>query len=200
MPLPGTLRWAFPFVGMALALCLFSLGDQLLRVLGDGAYGWALIVPLGLVGVASGRLWIDTVERDRLRITLTVSLGIGLVWLVLAQLHAWTSGCSVIDAAPALQLTAAMVILVITGWLLGLPLAAGLRLVGAWDPAPVSWCYGAHLGGWAVGGGVSALLVYYVGVAKLWPIGSSPSPSAPFCWRWVRAKEAPNRWFVRRVR
>ncbi len=197
--LPPTLRWSFPWLGVALALCMFSLGDQLMRVLGDAGYGWALVIPLGLVGVASGRLWVDTIARDRLRGALTAMLGAALLWLVVMSfLFGPIAGLD--DASTAVQLTVSMVVLVISGWLLGGPLALGLRLVGAWDPAPVAWCWGAHLGGWALGGGLAALLVYYVGIAKLWPLGLVAFASGAVLLSLGARAGTPARWFVRRVR
>jgi hypothetical protein len=98
------------------------------------------------------------------------------------------------------QLTLVMFLLVGSGALLGAPLAIGLRLVAAWDPAPVAWCWGAHLGGWAIGGGVAALLVYYVGVGKLWPLGLVAFAGGAVLLALGARDDIPARWFVRRVR
>jgi hypothetical protein len=169
-PIAPTLRWAFPFFGIAMAMCSFVLHDMVVRVVGDPAYAWSLVIPLGLVGVAAGRLWVDVMLAERLRSSMMIGLGLGLAWLVAL----WAGGGGIqrlADASTAVQLTACMFLLVVTGWQLGWPLAAGLRTVGAWDRAPATWCWGAHLGGWAVGGGLCATLVWYLGVDKLLGVG-----------------------------
>jgi hypothetical protein len=104
------------------------------------------------------------------------------------------------DSSATLRLTAVLFLTVATGWLLGAPLAIGLRVVGAWDPAPIAWCWGAHLGGWALGGGAAALLVYYVGIAKLWPLGLVAFALGAVLLALGVRRQAPQRWFVRRIR
>lgn len=162
-----SLRLAFPLFGVALATGLFALSDQLLRVVGDAAYAWTLVIPLGLVGMGAGRLWADTITTVRLRRAAGLGLAVGLGWLILiGGSHATVQGMGIAGEAPRLTLT--MFLLFITGAVLGWPLAAGLRLVAAVDRAPVTWCWGAHFGGWALGGALAALLVPYLGVTGLY--------------------------------
>ena len=189
-PMPGALRWAFMPLGAGLALCMFSLGDQLLRVSGDAAYGWGLVIPLGLVGLAGGRLMIDVVRIDGLRRLITVALIGAVLWMAMLHLASGTIA-GLAGTHPTLRLGIVMLLLLLTGGWLGVPLAAGLRLVGAWDPAPVSWCWGTHLLGWAAGGAIAALLVYYVGVSKLFVLGFVAFAAGATLLSWAARKPPP---------
>jgi hypothetical protein len=197
--LPPTLRWGFPLFGAALALCMFSLSDLLLQVSGDGAFGWALIIPLGLTGVGAGRLWVDSLSRARLRSATLLALAAGLGWIAL--MHFGRGSAAWLTMAPlSLKLAVMAALLLLSGGLLGVPFAAGVRMVGDWDRAPVSWCWGAHAAGWAVGSALAALLVHYVGVAKLWPLGLACFAVGAVLLALGAKSEAPPRWFVRRLR
>jgi hypothetical protein len=80
---PFALLAAFPLFGAALALCLFTLGDALLRAAGNAAHGWLLVVPLGIAGAGSGRLWADALPADEraARRRLHLALAAGVVWI-----------------------------------------------------------------------------------------------------------------------
>jgi hypothetical protein len=120
-------------------------------------------------------------------------------WIVILNfLHGPIGG--LVTAAAPLRFGAVLFILLITGWLLGSPLAAGLRLVGEWDPATVTWCWGANLSGWAVGGALATLMVYYVGVAKLWPMGLASFAIGAVLLAVSARDEPPHRWYVRQLR
>jgi hypothetical protein len=167
---PSSLRASFVFLGAALALCMFALGDRLLRVAGDATFAWSFIVPVGLVGIGSGRLWVDTLHAVRARRTVMMALAIALVWLLM--LHVVSGRLEGLATRPeAVRFGLSGVLLVISGFLLGFPVAAGLRFVGEWERASVSPSWGMHHAGWALGGAAAALLVHYVGVARLWPLG-----------------------------
>jgi hypothetical protein len=165
---PLGIQIGLPFSGLALAVCSFALADLTLRVLGNRAYGWALVIPLGLVGVAAGRLYADVPPRERLPRVARVAMVASLVGLVAAGVG-WDLIAGLGSASLGVRLAAVLVLLVAAGWALGFPLAAGLRLAGR--DAIASWGWGAHLAGWALGGALAALLVPYVGVQRLWPIG-----------------------------
>ena len=167
-PLP--LRGSFVLFGVAMAVSFFVVNDVLLRVVGDAAFAWSFLIPLGLVGVAAGRLWVEVVARERLPRATAIGLAAGLGWLVLVMgnmgtIQGW------VDAGLVFRLTAAMFVTVVTGWQLGWPLAAGLKTMAAWDTAAVAWAWGAHLGGWALGGALAATLVPYLGIRSLGWLG-----------------------------
>lgn len=199
IPSPFPLRYCFPFLGIATGLCLFSLSDRLLRVCGDGAYAWTLIVPSSLVGLASGRLWVDALKRSRSRRSVMIALAIGLIWLLL--LHVVAGQLAGLAQRPLmLRLLLAGTLLVISGFLLGFPAAAGLRYLGQWDRVPVSWAWGQHQLGWGLGLALAAVLVHYVGVARLWPLGVATFAVGAVLLT-MGARRAPSsRWYLRRLR
>lgn len=163
---PLALRGSFVLLGIAMALGFFVLDDVLLRVTGDAAYAWTFVIPLGMVGVGAGQLWVDVVSPERLRRATAIGLAVGAAWLaLLAGTHTTVLGW--VDTGLAFRLTASMFVLVVTGWQLGWPLAAGLKTMAVWERAGVTWAWGAHLGGWALGGAMAATLVPLTGVAAL---------------------------------
>lgn len=198
IPSPGPLRYCFPFLGIATGLCIFSLSDRLLRVCGDGAYAWTLLVPSSLVGLASGRLWVDALERNRSRRSVMIALAIGLIWLLL--LHIVAGQLPGLAQRPLmLRLVLSGTLLVISGFLLGFPGTAALRYLGEWDRVPVSWAWGQQQLGWGLGLALAAVLVHYVGVARLWPLGVATFAVGAVLLT-MGARRAPaSRWYLRRL-
>jgi hypothetical protein len=175
-----TLEVGFPLAGVALALCSFALADVLLRALGNPAYGWALVIPLGLVGVGAGRLFADVPPRERFARVNRLVLGVGIAALGVVGLS-WDVVAGLGGASFATRLALAFVLLVGAGWVLGFPLAAGVRILGPADSPAVARAWGLHLAGWALGGALAALLVPYLGVSRLWPIGLGAFAVAAVC-------------------
>ncbi|MEQ9323054.1 MAG: hypothetical protein RIF41_28060, partial [Polyangiaceae bacterium] len=193
---PLLLRGSFVLFGVAMALGLFVLDDALLRVTGDAAYAWSFVIPLGLVGVGAGQLWVEVVSPERLRRATAIGLAAGLGWLaLLAGTHGTILGW--VDAGLAFRLTVSMFVLVVTGWQLGWPLAAGLKSVAAWDRASVTWAWGAHLGGWALGGALAASLVRYTGVADLAWVGLGAFALGSIAMVRGQRREPPGGWVIR---
>jgi hypothetical protein len=164
------LRASFPLLGAGLALCLFSVSDALLGVLGATAYVWPFLVALGWVGLGAGRLVVDAVPMPKVRRTTQLVVMAGAVILVgerwlLDRFGPELSGSTALAAPTSLG------VLLLTGACLGLPLAAGLRLIAQAAPALVPSCWGAHLGGWAAGSGLAMLLAPYQGLPRLASLG-----------------------------
>jgi len=199
IPCPAALRYSLPFLGVAAALCTFSLSDRVLRVCGDGAYAWTLIVPSTLVGLASGRLWVDALKRTRSRRSVMIALAVGLIWLLL--LHTVSAQLPGLARRPLmLRLVLSGTLLTISGFLLGFPSAAAFRYIGQWDRVPVSWAWGHHQLGWGAGLALAAVLVRYVGVARLWPLGVATFAVGAVLLT-IGARKAPSaRWYLRRLR
>ncbi len=169
---PLLMRTAFPLFGASLALCMFALTDVLMRLIGNGLAGWSLLIPLGLVGVGGGRLMADTLAADPARIRRGVILTalLSVVWLLVMYAVTNTLGAS--GGLGAFEkVLLAMMILLMTGGLLGLPLALGLKLMGHYPSPPVVWSWSMHVTGWGLGGSVAALAVHYAGVRNLWLMG-----------------------------
>jgi hypothetical protein len=99
-----------------------------------------------------------------------------------------------------LRLVLAGTLMVISGFLLGFPLSAALRYVGQWDRVPVSWAWGQHKLGWGFGLAVAALLVHYVGVARLWPLGVATFAVGAVLLTLGARKVPSSRWYLRRLR
>ncbi len=163
------LRLSFPWFGAALSLCFFVLVERFTRLLGDGASAWSLLIPLGLVAVGAGRLWVDTLRQGISKRTIMGVLGAGALWLLVLALAARPLVASVTGSTVGAWLVV-LVVMMISGWLLGAPLAMGLVLLRAHGPAQATWCWGAHHAGWAFGAALAALLVYLIGLSPLMPI------------------------------
>lgn len=193
---PGALRGSFVLFGVAMAVSFFVVDDALLRVLGDAAYAWPFVIPLGLVGVAAGRLWVEVVAPERLRRATSVGLAVGLGWLaLLAGSHGTLLGW--VETGLTFRLTASMFVLVVTGWQLGWPLAAGLKTVAVWDRAAMPWAWGAHMGGWALGGALSATLAPFTGIAGLGWLGVVAFALGAIAMVLGQRKDPAGGWVVR---
>ncbi|MBW2455033.1 MAG: hypothetical protein JRI68_11010 [Deltaproteobacteria bacterium] len=166
---PVPLRLSFPLFGLALALGLFVLVERFTRLLGDGAYAWSVLIPLGLAAVGGGRLWVDALEQPRARRTTMILLGAGAAWLLVLAAAAEPL-LRATSSSTVLALLVVLVVTLITGALLGAPLALGLVVVRAHGPAQSTWCWGAHHAGWAFGAALAASLVHAVGLRPLLPI------------------------------
>ena len=164
-----TFRGATLLFGVAASLGMFAASELMLQLLGDRAYGWQLVLPLGLVGLAGGRLWVDSVPKGRIRSYLIVTVALGVPALIGAHvaLPALVASALTSSAGGALALLAVGAAGLLMGWLLGAPLAAAMRLSGRQNPVAVASIWGLHLAGWALGGALAALSVYYLGSAKL---------------------------------
>ena len=156
-----------PF-GLALALCSFALIDGLLDVLGDPAYAWPLLVPLGLVGVGTGRLWIDVLPESRSRALLRPSLWVGCAWLVIVTAMVMFL-FDVIAGRALLGLALTMPLLLITGAVLGGPLFTVLRMRGT---AAVGSGLALHHAGWALGGALAVVVAELVGSSWVMVVGT----------------------------
>ena len=175
---PRALCFAVAPLGVGLGMAELGTADQLLGMLGHPAYAWPLVIPLGLVGAAAGRLWVDTLSRPRLGPALEVVAGLGVV----LTLSVFASAARILTMAGGpivLGVAVCAVLMLALGMSFGAPLAAILRLAaqnGETEAAPngplVAWCWGVHLGGWAFGTAAGALLARYLGVQSLLLIGA----------------------------
>lgn len=159
---PATLRWAMPGFGVALALCTFALGDQLLRATGNGLYAWYLVVPTTLVGLGSGRLLVDVAATRSARVE-QLALAAGLLWLVASSFI----GQQLSAPTEAPQAVVAGAVLFVHGIVLGFAAMVTLRRIAAWEPSAVAWGWSMQVAGWALGSSLAALLVAYLGVAQV---------------------------------
>jgi spermidine synthase len=148
--------------GLALSLCTFAWIDRLLVASGSTSAAWSLLIPLGLAGLACGRLWMDVPSAAQLRARAPLALGIGALWLALSLLVALSST----DAGPVALMAAAL--LLVTSAVLGAPLIAWLRFA---TPARVGAHLGSHQAGWALGGALAMLLTRYAGISWMMPVG-----------------------------
>lgn len=170
---PLTLRAAVIPLGIGLALGELGTLHYLVGALGHPIYAWPLLVPLGLVGVGAGRLLVDVVPPRKLRRSLELLTGAGVVLLVL--LLALGPRLSLLwGAAFGWRALVGALLATVLGLVLGAPLAIVLRLVAAeegkscvGDAPGVARCWGWHMGGWALGGSVGAVLARHVGVSSL---------------------------------
>ncbi len=169
---PVPLRLSFPLFGLALALGLFLLVERFTRLLGDGAYAWSLLIPLGLATVGGGRLWVDAVVQPRARRRTMILMGAGAAWLLILA-AAFEPLLRLASGSSGLALSVVLVVTLSTGVLLGAPLALGLVVVRAHAPAQSTWCWGAHHAGWAFGSALAALLFHAVGSRPLLPIAAA---------------------------
>jgi hypothetical protein len=167
---PLALRLSFPAFGAALALCLFALTDKLLVALGGPAIAWSVLIPMALIGVGSGRLWVDTLRLTSLWRAPLMALMFGVVWLVGMEVGG-SRAIDVLAGSGALPLTLVFPMLLVSGALLGAPLSWGLRLVGSVQPAAITACWSTHHAGWALGGAAAALGVFYLGIGRILPLG-----------------------------
>jgi hypothetical protein len=161
---PLTVRVAMPGFGMALGVALFTLTEGALTVMGDSAYGWGLFIPVGLVGVAGGRLLSDTIDRARLGTALTLVMLLGLLWV--AALHALVPRLAGLGSGTG-SLLALVMLTLVTGALLGAPLVVALRRIGSGQAAAIGSCWGLHHVGLGLGGALAAAMVVYLGVSQL---------------------------------
>jgi hypothetical protein len=155
-----------PF-GLALALCSFALIDGLIEVLGDPAYAWPLLVPLGLVGVATGRLWIDVPPDSRFSALIRPSLWVSSAWLVIVTVLVLLL-FDAIAGHVLLALVLAMPLLVITGAVLGGPLFTVLRMRGG----SVGSSLALHHAGGALGGALAVVVAELAGSRWVIVIGT----------------------------
>ena len=161
----ATFRVAALLFGVAAALGMFSISELCLQVIGDRAYGWRLVLPMGLVGLGGGRLWVDALPKGRVRSYLIAVIAVAVPSLIGAHAALPMLAASAQGETAALLSVAAIALL--AGWLLGAPLAAAMRLSGRHNPVAVASIWGVHLLGWALGGAFAAVGVYYFGAAKL---------------------------------
>ncbi len=198
------LRAVFPLFGFSLAVAMFVLTDGLVQVLGQTVGAWSLVVPLGLLGVGSGQLWVDTLPPRRAPLVRAARFGLplALAWLgVMFVVQAeWTS-----LARGDLWARAGLTLLfsLVTGGLLGFPLGIGLRLMqlpraeaarsAAPSPAPpaVGWAWALHVCGWGVGGALAAVFAEHVGLRLLWLVaGAGLVAGTTLLWASVRGPKA----------
>ncbi|MEM1033324.1 MAG: hypothetical protein AAGN82_23515 [Myxococcota bacterium] len=199
IPCPVALRYCFSFLGVAVALCLFALGDRTTRVCGDATYAWTIVVPCGALGLGSGRLWVDTLPSATSRRSVMVALAVGLVWLL--ALHVTRAPLDAVMQAqgPAVRVGGAATLLIVSGVALGFPMAASLRYLGQWDRVPVGWAWGHHRLGQGFGFALAALLVHYVGVTRLWPLGVATFAVGSVLLTLGAQRVPSSRWYLRRL-
>jgi predicted MFS family arabinose efflux permease len=172
--------------------------DHLIAMLGHPAYAWPLVIPLGLVGVAAGRLWADTLRRSQLGAALDITTGMAVV-LTLSVFASASRILTLAGGAPWLGVVVCAILMLGLGFALGAPLTAILRLVGqahagegGSDGPMVAWCWGLHLGGWALGTALGALLARYLGVQSLLLVAALGLVSAAVLAGLARKASAPR--------
>jgi hypothetical protein len=163
VPIPW--RGALALFGAALALGLFATTEGMLALLGDRAAGWPLLVPLGLVGIASGRLVAELVQPARVERAAAGAMIAGALWLV--ALSAGIAELALGVEGPA-ALGVALLLVAVTGWLFGAAFGLVMQTATSREPGAVGGCWAAHHAGWALGGALAALLVHYWGVSRLY--------------------------------
>jgi hypothetical protein len=166
---PILLRLSFPFFGFALSVCFFVLVERFTRLLGDGSYAWSLLIPLGLAALGAGRLWVDAVQKPLRTRTVMVVLGLGALWLLVLA-GAARPLTEAVSGSFTLALIVVLAVMLISGGVLGAPLAMGLLRVRAHAPSQSTWCWGAHHAGWAFGAVLAALWVHAKGLSPLMPM------------------------------
>ena len=151
--------------GLALGAAQLALVDVGIRLLGHTSYAWTALLPVALAGVALGRLSTDAVSTARLHWVIgACSIGGAVLLAVvfplvvgpLTDLYAWSWG---------LRVALLVVILGISGWLLGAPLAGVLRSLSDEAPTTMAMGWGVHAFGWALGSVLGLIVAQQLGVS-----------------------------------
>jgi hypothetical protein len=162
-PFPRALELSLAPFGLALALAVFALVDAFIVSLGDPAYGWSLLVPMSLVGIGAGRLWLDVAGKHRVRELALPGLLVGAGWILLVALAA-PPLLHVLVGNAVVALALSLPLMIVSGAILGAPLYATLQLVGARRGALASRSLALHQAGWALGGALAVWLAHEAGV------------------------------------
>jgi SAM-dependent methyltransferase len=162
------LRLSAPLLGSAVAFASFALGQWILQWIGDPQAAWTLVVPLLLLGLASGQRMADTVAAHRLLSRAAVAAVVGVLLLVLSawvlpqlQGHGgWGAMALAAGASMALLLP------------LGLFFALVLRSVHSQQGTAVASVWGWYASGWALALAVAPVVCWRSGQAKLLPLAA----------------------------
>jgi len=163
--LPVLLCLAAACYGAALAYSQLALVDLCTVVLGHSGFAWLVGIPVGLAGVAGGRLLIDAVPAPTLR-RVTSAVTAAVVVAVIGVYALGSMGPTLWALGSVWRWGLMIGVLASAGLLLGAPLAATLRLASRGQPSFVSLGWGAHAAGWALGGAAAQLAARYAGVRQ----------------------------------
>jgi hypothetical protein len=141
--------------GTALGLCLFSLIDGLITSMGNPAYAWFLLIPMSLVGIGAGRLWIDVAGSPR---RTKIGLWVSGAWVALV---AGVAHPLLGAASPRGAIALSLPFVAITAAALSAP---GYAVLSKLREAHIGQGIGLHHIGWALGGSLAVVIAHDAGM------------------------------------